>query len=328
MFTGIRRSGRGVNVWPGYVDALSALLMVVIFVLLLFTLAQFLLRQMVSEQETELESLHDHMATLIEQLGLEQGKTTLLEGELGRLSEMLGVLTREKEALATLSAERQAALSAERQLSLEAQAQIALLNRRLAELREQLQTIGQALELAETEKRSQARKIQDLGTRLNIELARRVNELQRYRSEFFGQVRAALGDNPDVRVEGDRFVFQSELLFASGSADLGAAGQAQLAQLARTLVELGERIPATLDWILRVDGHTDRVPLTRNSPFASNWELSSARALSVVRHLAAEGVPPRRMAAAGFGEYRPLDEGEGAEAYRRNRRIEIKLTAP
>ena len=349
MFTGIRRSRRGVNVWPGYVDALAALLMVVIFVLLIFTLVQFLLRQVVSEQATELDDLHAQMGSLIEQLGLERERTDSLTGEVGRLSDLVAGLTAERQdlqarlalseaakeerdakiqALSVLLGERDAALAAEKQLSAAAQAQVALLSRRLTELKEQLQVIGQALEVAEAEKKDQTEKIEDLGKRLNIELARRVNELQRYRSEFFGKVKEALGDNPDIKVEGDRFVFQSELLFGSGSADLGQSGKTQLARLARTLKDLDAQIPANVDWILRVDGHTDRVPLSGSGAFASNWELSTARALSVVEYLASQGIPQRRMAAAGFGEYRPVEAGAGADAYRRNRRIEIKLTTP
>lgn len=349
MFTGIRRSGRGVNVWPGYVDALAALLMVVIFVLLVFTLVQFLLRQVVFEQETELDDLHEQMGNLIEQLGLEREHTESLSGEVDRLSALIAGLTAERQDLRTklaqaetakderdariaaldaLLGERGAALAKERKLSAAARAEVALLSRRIEELKDQLQVIGQALEVAETEKKVQAEKIEDLGKRLNIELARRVNELQRYRSEFFGKVREALGENPDIRVEGDRFVFQSELLFGSGSADLGQAGKTQLARLARTLKDLDAQIPDNLDWILRVDGHTDRVPLSGSGQFATNWELSTARALSVVEHLASQGIPQRRMAAAGFGEYRPLDAASTEDAYRKNRRIEIKLTTP
>jgi chemotaxis protein MotB len=356
VFSGIRRSGREVNVWPGYVDALAALLMVVIFVLLIFTLAQFLLRQVVSEQETELDDLHEQMANLIAQLGLERGRTESLTSEIERLSGLVAGLTAEKrdlearltaaadrarlaekdrderdlriKALTALVGERDAALEQERSLSAEARAQVALLSRQITELKEQLQVIGQALEIAEAEKKEQAAMIEDLGNRLNIELARRVNELSRYRSEFFGRVKEALGDNPDIRVEGDRFVFQSELLFGSGSAELGEAGKAQLARLAGTLKGMSDQIPDNVDWILRIDGHTDRVPLTGAGAFASNWELSTARALSVVEYLASQGIPQRRMAAAGFGEYRPVDPGASPEANRRNRRIEIKLTTP
>jgi chemotaxis protein MotB len=349
LFTGIRRSGRSVNVWPGYVDALAALLMVVIFVLLIFTLVQFLLRQVVSAQETELDDLHEQMGTLIQQLGLERERTNALGGEVDRLSELVAGLIAERSdlqarlgeaekdrderdlrirALNALVGEREAELTGEKQLSAAARAEVALLSRRITELQDQLQVIGQALEVAEADKRAQAEKIEDLGKRLNIELARRVNELQRYRSEFFGKVKAALGDKPEIRVEGDRFVFQSELLFASGSAELGQAGKDQLSRLAGSLKDLDAQIPANVDWILRVDGHTDRVPLSGSGEFATNWELSAARALSVVEHLAGQGIPQHRMAAAGFGEYRPVDAGAGADAYRRNRRIEIKLTTP
>jgi chemotaxis protein MotB len=356
VLSGIRRGNRGVNVWPGYVDALASLLLVVIFVLLIFTLVQFLLRHVVSEQESELDDVHEQMATLIEQLGLERERTDSLSGEIDRLSELVAGLTDERQdLLARLAAETERALRAEkaaadrdvrirsldalvgqqkgelateRQLSAAAQAQVTLLSHRIEELKEQLQVIGQALQVAETEKKAQAAKIEDLGKRLNIELARRVNELQRYRSEFFGKVKDALGNNPDIKVEGDRFVFQSELLFGSGSADLGQAGKTQLAQLARTLRVLEEQIPASVDWILRVDGHTDRVPLSGSGPFASNWELSTARALSVVEYLARQGIPQRRMAAAGFGEFRPADVRSTEDANRRNRRIEIKLTTP
>ena len=321
MFTGIRRSGRGVNVWPGYVDALSALLMVVIFVLLIFTLSQFLLRQLVFEQETELDALHEHLATLIEQLGLEQTQGKQRKAELERLSATIAVLMGEKQQLS-------ASLAQERQGAAAARGELARLNQQIQALQQQLQTIGAALAQAEQEKQAQAEKIQDLGKRLNIELARRVNELQSYRSEFFGQMRKALGENSGLRIEGDRFVFQSELLFASGSAELGAAGKEQLKQLAQTLRSLSQKIPENIDWILRVDGHTDPVPLAPGSPFSSNWALSTARALSVVRYLVKEGIPPERMAAAGFGEYRPIDPGTDAEANRRNRRIEIKLTTP
>ena len=425
MFTLVRRGRRSVNVWPGYVDALAALLMVVIFVLLIFTLAQFLLRQIVNDQETELTVLYDRIAQLTDLLGLEQEKTGRLNTEMERLSDMISGLTNEKfelssrveeltrraeqdrsrlqeqlltiaslqqdidalrkvraelearvgtltasldaseleagslrdrsktlearlaeeaertllaqsavqdrdiriQALSALVGEQKAALEEERQLSADAQAEVALLNQQISSLQQQLAQISQALELAEVEKTAQAARIEDLGQRLNIELARRVNELQGYRSEFFGKLRELLGDNPDIRVVGDRFVFQAELLFASGSAELGDKGKRQLAKLAVSLRDLAGRIPEEIDWILRIDGHTDRVPIA-TAQFASNWELSTARAVSVVDFLASQGIPQRQMAAAGFGEYRPIDPGGSPEAYRRNRRIEIKLTSP
>lgn len=419
MFTGIRRRGRGVNVWPGYVDALSALLMVVIFVLLIFTLAQFLLRQLVSDQEFELEVLHQRLAELTEELGLTRERADGLDARVASLSDTVAALTAERTeliaageedqatierqlremaslqqdidalrrvraelearvgtlaasmdalagelgqtrdrsqvlearladegertrlaqrqveereirilALSALVGEQQEAIADEKRLSADAQAEVALLNRRIEELREQLRLVGEALAVAEADRQVKAAEIADLGSRLNIELARRVNELERYRSDFFGKVREALGDNPSVRVEGDRFVFQSEVLFASASAELGEAGKAQLAGLAGTLKGLSAQIPPEVDWILRVDGHTDRVPLARGGAFDSNWSLSTARALSVVRELAVAGIPERRMVAAGFGEHRPLDPGTTPEANQRNRRIEIKLTTP
>lgn len=157
-------------------------------------------------------------------------------------------------------------------------------------------------------------------------MARRVNRLEKYRSEFFGRLRELLGDNPAVRIVGDRFLFQSELLFASGSAQLGDEGKQQLAKLAGTLKSVADRIPKDIQWILRVDGHTDRIPIN-NARFPSNWELSTARAVSVVRFLATQDIPEQRLSAAGFGEFHPIDVGNSAEALRKNRRIEIKLTS-
>lgn len=349
MFTLTRRGARSINVWPGYVDALAALLMVVIFVLLIFTLAQFLLRQLVSDQNLELEILHQHLAALTDELGLARERVTEYEAQIGQLSDAIAVLAGERAALLVARDEDQARLAAgerriaaltdlvasqaaavdeERALTAEAQAEVARLDQRLTALQQQLREIAEALAVSEADRVAQAAEIADLGTRLNIELARRVNELEHYRSEFFGRVRQAIGDQPDLRIEGDRFIFQSELLFASGVAELNDAGRAQLARLAETLAGLEDRIPPEIDWILRIDGHTDPVPLTRASPYRSNWELSTARALSVVDFLIAEGLSPRRIAATGFGEHRPLDPGQDPDANRRNRRIEIKLTSP
>ncbi len=202
--------------------------------------------------------------------------------------------------------------------------ELALLNRQIAALREQLQRLGAALELAEAKGKEQEVQIADLGRRLNVALASKVQELARYRSEFFGRLRETLGERADIRIVGDRFVLQSEVLFESGSAVLGEEGRQQIARLATTLKRIATEIPPEINWILRVDGHTDSKPI--NTPqFPSNWELSVARALSVVRMLAAEGIPAERLAATGFGEFQPLDPRDDEIGRRRNRRIEIKF---
>jgi len=342
VFTGIRRSSRSVNVWPGYVDALSALLMVVIFVLLIFTLAQFLLRQVVSDQEFALDLLSNRLAEVSEALGLSEERAVELNAQVALFSEQLAEVSDERDSLAeardrdqlrllaldALVASQQETIAEEQTLSQEARDEVALLNLQIAALRTQLKEVAGALAAAERDKAEQAAEIANLGERLNLALARQVNELERYRSEFFGQVKEALGDTPDVRVTGDRFVFQSELLFPSGQADLNPAGQAQLERLAETLLQVAELIPEEIDWVLRIDGHTDPQPLSEGHRYASNWELSTARALSVVEFLASRGLPPKRMVAAGFGAHRPAVASDDAAANRRNRRIEIKLTSP
>ena len=213
----------------------------------------------------------------------------------------------------------------QKELTDTAQTQLRLLNRQIMALRRQLATLATALEAAESANKEQEVQISDLGRRLNVALASKVQELARYRSEFFGRLREVLGNRQDVRIVGDRFVFQSEVLFETGSAELGEPGQRQLAQLARTLSEIAPRIPKNLPWVLQVDGHTDRVPI-HTPEFPSNWELSTARAISVVRFLMDQGIAAEHLAATGFGEYQPLDPGLSADALRRNRRIELKLT--
>ncbi|ABC21874.1 peptidoglycan -binding protein [Rhodospirillum rubrum] len=233
-----------------------------------------------------------------------------LEAEVARLGGQLG--------------EKEGQIAAERTLSEEARAHAALLNAQLEQLQAQLGAIQQALDASEARSAEQKVVIADLGTRLNAALAEKVQELQRYRSEFFGRLREVLGAREDVRIVGDRFVFQSEVLFPSGSSQLQPAGQDTLASLATTLMAIAARIPGDVDWILRVDGHTDRRPIN-TAAFQSNWQLSAARAISVVNFLIERGVPPERLAAAGFGEYQPIDPGQSDEALARNRRIELKL---
>jgi chemotaxis protein MotB len=271
-----------------------------------------------SALRVELTSLRDRSKELAARLASEAERTALAQTELEERDMRLGELT------ASLRASEEDLLG-ERDISAEALAQVELLNRQIAALRQQLARIAAALEVAETQVDDQKVIIANLGQRLNLALAGKVEELQRYRSEFFGRLREALGNRPGIRVEGDRFVFQSEVLFASGSAELGSGGQAQLIPLATTLIEIADEIPSELNWILRVDGHTDKRPI-HTAAFPSNWELSTARAMSVVRFLISRGVPPHRLAPTGFGEFQPLDLRDDEIAYRRNRRIELKLT--
>jgi chemotaxis protein MotB len=221
--------------------------------------------------------------------------------------------------------EAEEALTREKTLSASAFANVKHLSEQIDALQNKLNTISRALQLEEQKTAGQKAQLADLGQRLNILLAERVNELEQYRSEFFGRLRQVLVKNPDIRVEGDRFLLPSELFFSSGSATLGEQGKYELDKLARTLNAISVSIPDDINWILRIDGHTDQVPI--NTPrFPSNWELSTARAVSVVRYLVQQGVAPQRMTAAGFGEFHPVDTGDSKEANQRNRRIELKLT--
>ena len=424
MRSGSNNSQESISIWPGYVDVLSALIMIIIFVLLIFTLSQFILSHILTSQSSELEDLHSQIAEISELLGLEEKKNDAMNTQIAALSAEIdslvtdrtnlqdeieslnesrvkdfeemeyqlktiaslqqdisalrevrrqleneistaaAALRREQEltaslrdrsksletrladeqektvlaqqdieqrdiriqALSALVGEQQQALEDQRTLTADARAEVALLTRRINQLREQLGEIAAALRLSELDREDQQEQIDDLGRRLNIELARKVNDLERYRSEFFGRLREILGNNPMIKVEGDRFLLQAELLFASGNADLSDTGRQELDRLASVLNEIIPAIPAELQWILRVDGHTDRVPMN-SALYSSNWELSTARAVSVVRYLAGRGIPEDRMAATGFSKFHPLDAADNSEAYRKNRRIEIKLTS-
>ena len=432
-----RGGRRSVNIWPGFVDALATLLLVVIFVLMVFMIAQYFLSialtgkdetmlrlqrdiqsmadllslersanaelridasQLSSELQSSLsvrETLANQLAALTESRDdiqarlaaaeasdakvdkdLEDAYKTIevdkekIEAQLAQLAilerlrddlakrlksaedegAMVGqelvdaykVIEADKEKIqaqlqdlailqslrddlmAKLASTRDDADS-QKDLTDEAQAQVQLLNRQIFSLRQQLASLATALDAAEAANQEQDVQIANLGRRLNVALASKVQELARYRSEFFGRLREVLGKRKDVRIVGDRFVFQSEVLFETGSAELGAAGQGQLGELARTLSEIAVRIPKNLPWVLRVDGHTDRIPI-HTPEFRSNWELSTARAISVVRFLIDQGIAADHLAATGFGEHQPLDPGLTEEALRRNRRIELKLT--
>ncbi|MGB0747943.1 MAG: peptidoglycan -binding protein [Magnetospiraceae bacterium] len=418
-----RRQRRTTDIWPGFVDALATLLMVIIFLLMIFVLAQVYLADLLSGKDETLERLRGEVGQLADLLALERKANNDLRADFSALSgelqasigrgddlerqiaamtaraaqltkdletseaaqrqligeldatdmerrrliddveatrssldsvsaeladafkvidadkekielqlQTISTLTRQIDALIALKGDLEGKLAStaqslteEQKKTLAALAETALLNDQLGALRNQIAQLNAALEAAEILNAEQKVQIENLGSRLNAALATKVAELSRFRSEFFGQLREVLGDQDDIRVVGDRFVFQSEVLFEQGSADIETAGEGQLERVATVLKQVIPQIPEGIDWVLRVDGHTDRVPI-KTAQFPSNWELSTARAISVVRYLMDQGIPPNRLAATGFGEYRPLETGTDETAYRRNRRIELKLT--
>ncbi len=423
-FFGKRKNQQSISVWPGYVDVLSALLMVVIFVLMIFMVVQYLLSEVITGQESQLARLHQRISELTKELGIEREKGQALTAQIAELSGMVEELQTERQgllqrvdslseesesdkkriekqlrliaslqedisalrqvrdklekqvgelsaglekketeagnlrdrskklearlaeqkertqlaqqelenkeiriqALNAVVGEQKEALEKQRTLTADARAEMALLKQRIEGLQSRLAEIAQALAKAEKEKEAKEAEIKELGKRLNIVLAREVNKLERYRSEFFGRLREILSDFPYVQIEGDRFVFQTELLFDSGSADLQPTGREHLKRLAEVLREVSREIPKDIDWVLRIDGHTDKMPI-QTERFKSNWELSTARAVEVVKFLAEQNIPENRMAAAGFSQFHPRDPADTPEAYRKNRRIEIKLTS-
>ena len=334
-----RRSDSGFNYWPGFVDALSTLVLAIVFLLSVFLVVQFFLSQEVTGKDKALERLNAQIAQLNDLLSLEKLGKLNLDDQLSQMRAGLASAEAERDRVKGLydglagagaSAQGRAtelgkALDSEKQVSARALAQVEVLNQQISALRRQLAALEEALDASEKRDKESQTKIADLGQRLNVALAQRVQELSRYRSEFFGRLRTILGNRPDVRIVGDRFVFQSEVFFDTGQALLLPEGRAELDKLASALIDLDKQIPAEIAWVLRVDGHTDVRPI--NSPqFKSNWELSSARAISVVQYLVSLGVPAQRLVAAGFAEFQPLDPEKTEEAFKRNRRIELKLT--
>jgi chemotaxis protein MotB len=308
----------GIDIWPGFVDALSQLVMVIVFVLLVFTAGQFYLTDALSGRDVQLQRLAQQVDQLANMLSLAQSGNTDLQTRLNSLTQQLAAAN---QALA--QAREQGAQSQNRATA--AQTTIDQLNQNIAALREQLAQIAAALGISEAKNKDQEAQIADLGQRLNTALLSQVAQLAKYRSEFFGRLRDALGDRPDIRIVGDRFVFQSEVLFPPGSAQLGDAAKQRVAVVAAALKEIAAKIPGDIPWVLAVNGYTDKRPI--NTPqFPSNWELSAARAITVINFLISQGVPADRLAAAGFAEHDPIDSGDSEEAYAKNRRIELKLT--
>jgi len=390
-----RRNQHRTDIWPGFVDALATLLMVIIFLLMIFVIAQFFLGEALTGRDQALERLRGQVSELADLLNLERKANETLRGNIAQLSDELSasVTLRDDQkqqiqalALRAETAENQAAklksdltsamqsvaadqqklkqqlgqiaalsddieklkalreeletkvksqlstlaskdetIITEKKISETARVEVALLNKQLRAIRQQIAQIAATLDASEELAKKQRTRIANLGKRLNAALASKVQELSRYRSEFFGKLRDVLGNQKGIRIVGDRFVFQSEVLFTTGSAELGGEGKNQITQLAGTLKEIIKKIPPKIEWVLRVDGHTDRVPI-QTSRFPSNWELSTARAISVVKFLVGQGISPTNLAATGFGEFQPIDPRDDEIANRRNRRIELKLT--
>jgi chemotaxis protein MotB len=333
------RRSESFSYWPGFVDALSTMLLVIIFLLSVFMLAQFFLSREVSGKDTVLTKLNQQIQELTSLLAMERTAKNEAETNLQGLSATLQDSQKQEQRLQGIIALNNAAasqegdkaslasnaLETEKQVSARALAQVDILNQQISALRRQLAAIEDALAASETSERESQAKIADLGSRLNVALAQKVQELARYRSDFFGRLRQILGSRSGVRVVGDRFVFESSVLFDSNKADVSPLGRQSLDDLANAVNDLSREIPPDLPWILRVDGHTDKHAIS-GGQFKNNWELSSARAIAVVQYLVSKGVPPDRLAAAGFGEFQPIDPGTDDDAFSRNRRIELKLT--
>jgi chemotaxis protein MotB len=333
------RRSQVTNYWPGFVDALSSLLLVIIFLLSLFMLTQFFLGQEIQGKDTAMTRLNSQIAELTDLLQLERSNNSDLTTNLAGLQATLADTTSKRDALqAQISglggaddgkdaqiAGLNSDLAKQKDLSADAAAQVALLNQQLTALRTQIGALEEALNASESKTTESKTQIADLGRRLNVALAQRVQDLSRYRSDFFGRLRQILEGRADVQVVGDRFVFQSEVLFPPGEAAVATEGLATLDKLADAIKQLQDEIPADINWVLRIDGHTDKRPIS-TPEFPSNWELSAARAIAVLKYLAAHGVSAQHLVAAGFGDSRPIDTGDTDEALAKNRRIEFKLT--
>lgn len=335
-----RRRERTVDYWPGFVDALSTLLIAIMFLLTVFVVGQFILSREITGRDEVLSRLNSQINELTQLLALQKSNNQDLEDSVANMQASLASAESERTRLQALlnagtggqdAAQKQIGtlsqeLDEQKQVSDRALSQVELLNQQISALRSQIAAVEAALQASEDKDQTSQTKIADLGRRLNVALAARVQELNRYRSDFFGRLREILSDRENIRVVGDRFVFQSEVLFPSGGADLNPEGTAEMAKLAAALLDVAKEIPPEINWVLRVDGHTDNVALSGTGRYADNWQLSSARAISVVKYLISQGVPADRLVAAGFGEFQPIAPGDTPEARATNRRIELKLT--
>ena len=361
--------------WPGFVDALSSLLMVIIFVLMIFVISQFFISQKMSGQDEALIKLKKNLTELSDLLSLERGTTSELTSQLSVLEEKIVVikeeLLKEKEITKQYQEEirgtkniialneseinelkialeekiknttqlRNEVSDLDKQVNqknLEIQSKDKILKANKEEVNQlisttlklknkltQLQTLLSAYKAKDKKENV---KTLNLGRDVNSALARRVEELEKFKSDFFGRVKELIKGRKEIRVVGDRFVFQSEVLFSLGSEELGVEGQLEMQKLAATLMEIEKSLPTDIDWILQIEGHTDSLPVKKGQTYRDNWELSTKRALSVLRYLIKQGIDPNRLSASGYGSFQPIDKKNTKSARMKNRRIEMKIT--
>lgn len=333
-----RAKRRHFDVWPGYVDALSSMLMMIALVLMVMCAAQFYLSDAINSKDVALGELASKLRQLADSLSFEQATSKSLKeknAELAATAErgivelalLRTTLDEKSKAVGVLQADKDAAAQEAATAKVKADAltiQLAAIAQQVEELNKKLALLTADLSSANSTLLDKDKKIKDLDEKLKRAMVKKAEELSEYRSEFFGKLKKVLSNRPEIRVVGDRFVFQSEVLFPSASAELQEGGKQELRAIADTLREMSSSIPKEVNWILTVIGHTDKRPIN-NALFPSNWELSSARALSVVKFLIEAGIPAERLAATGYGEHQPLEPGFSEEALAKNRRIELKF---
>ena len=313
-----RHRRRQFDIWPGFVDALTSLIMVMIFLLLLFAIGQFVLSDALAGKSRTLATLKLRLDELGRQAAMSEAERKAAAARVAELLARMGLVTEERDQLKARADEQNERLTALNN-------DILALDALRRQLEEQVTQLASRLNAVDQNNQGKDLRIADLDRQLKLALASRANELEKYRSEFFGKLRDALGNREDVRIVGDRFLLPSDILFSSGSAELGSDAQARLGKLVNTIRDVSQKIPDSIDWVLRIDGHTDRVPIATDK-FPSNWELSTARAVAIVKWMTGQGIPAKHLSANGFAQYQPVDPGESPEALARNRRIEIQLT--
>ncbi len=350
-----RKNINQVNIWPGFVDAITTLLLVFVFLLAIFMISQTFLTQSISGKDAALQSLKTQLQKLDADLEKNLGKNKKLSELIATLNQQIEILNLEqknlqtelldkenlnkKYQLNTKNLEKKIAalfeelgieklnLKSEKQISKKLNLEMSELNYTIQQLNNKLSEIDQALSLSLVDVETKDTEIENLKVKLDLALKEKIGELSEYRSEFFGRLKEILKNQKEINIVGDRFVLQSEILFKSGSAEIGEKGKAKLSEISNLLKSITKKIPSKINWIIQVEGHTDNVPISNNE-YPSNWELSVARAIAVARIMIQNDIEPKRINVAGYGEFRPLVKNEDETSRNKNRRIELKLTQP